>query len=73
MLVGAFDCDTKLYGRGYVIFVAGNSANVALSDFGRVINTTKIRVLPESVAQRTAYSFKGYTKDNIVDELIEVY
>lgn len=72
MLVGAFDNATKLFGRGYVTLVAGNSANVALSDFGRVIKTTKIKVLPESVTQRPAYSFKGYTKDSIVQHLIEV-
>jgi len=72
MLVGAFDNATKLFGRGYVTLVAGNSANVALSDFGRVIKTTQIKVLPESVTQKPAYSFKGYTKDGIVQHLTEV-
>lgn len=69
MLVGALDNATNLYGRGYVTLVAGNSANVALSDYGRVINATKIRVLPEKYTQIPAYSFKVHTKGNHVPQL----
>lgn len=69
MLVGAFDSVTNLYGRGYVAFVAGNSVNVALSDFGRVINTTKIRALSEKYTQIPAYSFKVFTKDQCIPEI----
>ena len=69
MLVGAFDNATNLYGRGYVTLVSGNSVNVALSDYGRVINTIKIRVLPEIYTQLPAYSFKVYTKGDYVPQL----
>lgn len=69
MLVGAFDSATNLYGRGYVTLVAGNSVNVAMSDYGRVINTTKIRVLPDKHTKLPAYSFKVYTKGDYVPQL----
>lgn len=69
MLVGAFDSVTNLYGRGYITLVAGNSVNVALSDFGRVVNTTKIRSLPEKYTQLPVYLFKVYTKENAVTQL----
>jgi len=69
MLVGAFDSATNLYGRGYVILVAGNSVNVAMSDYGRVVNTTKIRVLPDKHTKLPAYSFKVYTKGDYVPQL----
>ncbi|XP_022170007.1 uncharacterized protein LOC111033534 [Myzus persicae] len=69
MLVGAFDNATNLYGRGYVTLVAGNSVNVAMSDYGRVINTTQIRVLPERHTKLPAYSFKIYTKNDNVLQL----
>lgn len=69
MLVGAFDNATNLYGRGYVTLVAGNSVNVALSDYGRVINTIKIRVLPEKYNKLPGYSFKVYTKGDYVPQL----
>lgn len=64
--MGAFDCSTNLYCRGYVVLVSGNSVNVALSDYGRVINTIKVRVLPEKYTQISAYSFKVFTKGNDV-------
>jgi len=69
MLVGAFDNATNLYGRGYVTLVAGNSVNVALSDYGRVINSIEIRVLPEIYTKLPAYSFKVYTKGDHVPQL----
>ncbi|CAI6361930.1 unnamed protein product [Macrosiphum euphorbiae] len=69
MLVGAFDSATNLYGRGYVTLVAGNSVNIAMSDYGRVINTTKIRVLPNKHTKSPAYSFKVYTKGDYVPQL----
>ncbi|XP_060847831.1 uncharacterized protein LOC132927329 [Rhopalosiphum padi] len=69
MLVGAFDNVTNLYGRGYVTLVAGNSVNVALSDYGRVINTIKIREVPEKYNQVPAYSFKVHTKGDYVPQL----
>jgi len=69
MLVGAFDNDTNLYGRGYITLIAGNSVNVALSDYGRVINTIKIKVLPEKYTKLPAYSLKVYTKGNYVPQL----
>ncbi|XP_060876252.1 uncharacterized protein LOC132949399 isoform X3 [Metopolophium dirhodum] len=69
MLVGAFDSATNLYGRGYVTLVAGNSVNIAMSDYGRVINTTKIRVLPNKHSKSPAYSFKVYTKGDYVPQL----
>ncbi|XP_025208243.1 uncharacterized protein LOC112603736 [Melanaphis sacchari] len=69
MLVGAFDNATNLYGRGYVTLVAGNSVNVALSDYGRVINTKQIRVLPEKYNRVPAYSFKVHTKGDHVPQL----
>lgn len=72
MLVGAFDHFTDLYCRGYITLVTKNSVNVALCDFGRVINATKIRIVPEKFTQVPPYSFKVYTKDNIVSQLIEV-
>lgn len=69
MLVGAYDSSTKLYGRGYITLVAGNSANVVMSDYGRVVNTIKIYSLPEKYTQFSAYSFKVYTKNNRVSQL----
>lgn len=66
MLVGAFDNTTNLYGRGYVTLVAGNTVNVAMSDFGKVINTILVRVLPEKYSKIPAYSFKIYSKDNVL-------
>lgn len=69
MLVGAFDSVTNLYCRGYVTLVAGNSVNIALSDYGRVINTTKIRVLPNKHTKSPAYAFKVYTKGDYVPQL----
>ncbi|XP_022174799.1 uncharacterized protein LOC111036859 [Myzus persicae] len=69
MLVGAFDNSINLYGRGYVTLVAGNTVNVAMSDYGRVINTIKIRVLPEKYTKLPAYSFKVYTKSDYVPQL----
>lgn len=69
MLVGAFDSVTNLYGRGYVALVSGNTVNVVMSDYGRVINTTKIRTLPEKHTQLPAYAFKVYTKDHCVPQL----
>ncbi|XP_016658697.1 uncharacterized protein LOC100167275 isoform X2 [Acyrthosiphon pisum] len=69
MLVGAFDSATNLYGRGYVTLVAGNSVNIAMSDYGRVINTTKIRELPNKHTKSPAYSFKVYTKGDHVPQL----
>ncbi|KAF0751710.1 Uncharacterized protein FWK35_00019435 [Aphis craccivora] len=71
MLVGAFDNATNLYGRGYVTLVAGNSVNVALSDYGRVINTMKLRVLPTKYTQLPAYAFKVHTKGDYVPQLIK--
>lgn len=69
MLVGAFDSATNLYGRGYITLISGNSVNVAMSDYGRVINTIKIRTLPEKYTKLPAYSFKVYTKGNYVSRL----
>lgn len=69
MLIGAFDNATNLYGRGYVTLVAGNSVNVALSDYGRVINTTKLRALPTKYTQLPAYAFKVHTKGDYVPQL----
>jgi len=69
MLVGAFDNATNLYGRGYVNLVSGNSVNVAMSDYGRVINTIKIRALPEKYTNLPAYSFKVHTKGDYVPQL----
>lgn len=69
MLVGAFDSATNLYGRGYVTLVAGNSVNVALSDYGRVINTVKLRALPTKYTQLPAYAFKVHTKGDYVPQL----
>lgn len=69
MLVGAFDKATNSYGRGYITSVAGNSANVVMSDYGRVVNTIKIYSLPEKYTQFSAYSFKVYTKDNRISQL----
>lgn len=63
MLVGAFDNATNLYGRGYVTVVAGNTVNVVMSDFGKIINTINIRVLPEKYTKIPAYSFKIFSKD----------
>lgn len=69
MLVGAFDSASNSYGRGYVVFVAGNSVNVAMSDYGKIVNTIKVKVLPEKYTLLPAYSFKVYTKDNNVPQL----
>lgn len=69
MLVGAFDIATNSYARGYVVLISGNSVNVAMSDYGRVINTIQIRALPEKLTQLPAYSFKVFTKDNCVSKL----
>lgn len=71
MLVGAFDSAANLYGRGYITLVARNSANVVMSDYGKVINTFKIRSLPEKYTQLPAYSFKvyEYIKENCVSQL----
>lgn len=69
MLVGAFDADTKLYGRGYITLITGNNVNVALSDYGRVVNTTKVKVLPTKYTQTPAYAFKVFTKTNCVSQL----
>lgn len=69
MLVGAFDVASNLYGRGYVVLVSGNSVNVAMSDYGKVINTKQIRVLPTKLTQLLSYSFKVYTKDKCVSQL----
>ncbi|XP_025425814.1 uncharacterized protein LOC112694531 isoform X1 [Sipha flava] len=66
MLVGAFDNVTNLYGRGYVTLVAGNTVNVTMCDFGKIINTNLIRVLPEKYSKIPAYSFKIYSKDNFL-------
>lgn len=70
MLVGAFDNFTNTYARGYVIFVAGNSVNVALCDYGRVIKTFDSRILPEKYISLAAYSFKVYTKNKCLPQLI---
>lgn len=72
MLVGAFDNFTELYCRGYITLVTKNSVNIALCDFGRVINTNKIRAVPEKFIQVPPYSFKVYTKEDIVSQLMEV-
>lgn len=72
MFVGAFDNFTELYCRGYITLVTKNSVNVALCDFGRVINTNKVRIAPERLTQIPPYSFKVYTKEDIVSQLIEV-
>lgn len=69
MLVGAFDTVTSSYGRGYVTLVSGNTVNVAMIDYGRVINTTIIKVLPEKHTRKPAYSFKVYCKDQSVSLL----
>lgn len=69
MLVGAFDCSTYSYCRGYVVLISGNSVNVALCDYGRVINTIKVRLLPEKYTQIPAFSFKVFTKGNNVPQL----
>lgn len=69
MLVGAFDKITNLYGRGYVVLIAGNSVNVAMSDYGKVINTITIRALPEKYLELPAYSFKVHTRENYVPQL----
>lgn len=69
MLVGAFDSATHLYARGYITLISGNSVNVAMSDYGRVINTVQIRKLPEKYIKLTGYSFKVYTKGNCVLQL----
>lgn len=69
MLVGAFDSTTNLYGRGYITLIARDGVNVALSDYGRVINTIKIKVLPEKYIKLPAFSLKVYTKGNYVPQL----
>ncbi|VVC34737.1 Tudor domain,RNA recognition motif domain [Cinara cedri] len=73
MLVGAYDRTTNLYGRGYVMVIAGNSANVVMSDFGKVINTNEIRELPETFIRIPMYAFKVYTKGNDVAQLEEKF
>lgn len=69
MLVGAYDSAINLYGRGYVAVVAGNRANVVMSDYGKVINTNQIRALPKTLSEIPMYSFKIYTKENCVPQL----
>ncbi|XP_050542444.1 uncharacterized protein LOC126906154 isoform X2 [Daktulosphaira vitifoliae] len=62
MLIGAFDLITNLFARGYVTFVVGKSANVVLCDYGRAINATTFRTLPNVYSLLPIYSFKAYTK-----------
>lgn len=69
MLVGAYDSATKLYGRGYVTVIADNSVNVVMSDYGKVINTNQVRVLPKILTEIPIYSFKVFTKVNSVQQL----
>lgn len=69
MLVGAFNKDANLYGRGYVTLIAGNSVNVAMSDYGKVINTTTIKILPKKYSELPAYSFNVHTRENYVPQL----
>ncbi|XP_050425594.1 uncharacterized protein LOC126836355 isoform X2 [Adelges cooleyi] len=66
MLVGAFDIVTNSFARGYVVFVAGNSANVVLCDYGRAINTANLRTLPNCYSSVPIYSFKAFTRGDHV-------